>query len=227
MTVGKARSRRSQRYTGREFLPYVTALGQLALAWNDLQESFKELFWTAMLPGPPQAGDSYEFTALYLWNCIPSDRQQRKMLRAVLDCLPGEWNRPNFISDATDALNDADRLEDWRNDAVHSPLFYAPKSLHGLAVQGGDKVVPVQWLFNPRAVKLAQREDLLSEFRYVRDAALALSDYIRAMNSALVNSHKPWPKKQTLLARSGKSPVQGRRTQRHGARKRPPRSSRA
>ena len=34
----QVRARDVKRYTGLEFRPYVTALGQFALAWNDLQE---------------------------------------------------------------------------------------------------------------------------------------------------------------------------------------------
>lgn len=44
MTKALKRSRHSQRYTAREFRPYVAALGQFALTWNDLQESLAGLF---------------------------------------------------------------------------------------------------------------------------------------------------------------------------------------
>jgi hypothetical protein len=94
-------------------------------------------------------------------------------------------------------------LEDTRNDAAHAPLFNTERSIYGLA-EGSEKISPASWLFNPRALKLSQRENLLREFRYCRDAAIILSDYARAIDRALINPKSPWPKKPALPNRPPK-----------------------
>ncbi len=115
--------RGSQRYTSKEFLPYATALGQLTLAWNDLQESLAALFWKSMMPGPPQAGDFVSYTALWVWRSIKTDRMQRDMLKAAVDHPSEQWNRPKLTEDVNWLVDKVTSLEDARNDAIHTPLF--------------------------------------------------------------------------------------------------------
>jgi hypothetical protein len=202
--MASRRNRGSQRYTAREFRPYVAALGQLALAWNDLQESLAGLFWTTMLnDGPPQAGDTVDYRPLRIWQAVKSDRYQKDMLRAVIEHSKIDWKRPKFVDDAKWLLKEAINLENSRNDAIHSPLFYVDRSLYGLS-HPGKKIAPAAWLFNPRAVSLAKRVDLLAEFRYCRDAAMALSDFARELDSALVNPGRPWPDRPRLPNRGQK-----------------------
>jgi hypothetical protein len=194
--MASRRMRGSQRYTAPEFRPYVTALGQLALAWNDLQESLAGLFWTSMLNGPPQAGDIVDYRPLRIWQAVKSDRYQKDMLRAIIQHSKIDWKRPALVDDAKWLLGQAESLENSRNDAIHSPLFFAERSIYGLSTD--KKIRPADWLFNPRAVSLAKRSDLLAEFRYCRDTAISLSDYARAMDSALVHPKRPWPGRPRL-----------------------------
>jgi hypothetical protein len=105
------------------------------------------------------------------------------------------WKRPNLPDDVRLLLAEVGKLEDLRNDAIHSPLFFAPNSIYG---SKGEKVVPASWLLNPRASSLAKRADLLSAFRYCRNAAIILSDFAREMDFALVNQGKPWPDRPRL-----------------------------
>jgi len=93
-------ARASQRYTSGRFQPYVTALGQLALSWNDLQESLAGLFWTSMLTAPPQAGNVVRYTALRVWHAVKSDRSQRDMLKASFNDQAVDRGRPRFVEDA-------------------------------------------------------------------------------------------------------------------------------
>jgi hypothetical protein len=202
--MASRRKRGSQRYTAQEFRPYVTALGQLALAWNDLQESLAGLFWTMMMNGPPQAGDIVDYRPLRVWHAIRSDRSQKDMLRAVIaaDNQIDYWKRPLFAGDVRWLLGEAENLEYARNDAIHSPLFYIDRSIYGLSYPG-KKIAPAAWLFNPRAVGLAKRADLLSEFRYCRDMAITLSDFAREIDSALIHPKRPWPRRPRLPTRGG------------------------
>jgi hypothetical protein len=210
MIAARAKKRGSQQYTAAEFRPYVAALGQLTLAWNDLQESLAALFWTTMLYSPPLAGDFVNYTPLWVWHSIKSDRSQREMLKAAIDHSHTAWKRPSFVNDGKWLLDRAGELEDARNDAIHSPLFSVDKSLYGMAA-GPEKVAQAYWLFNPRAKKLAKRDNLLRELRYCRDAAITLSDYAREIDRALINPSRPWPKKPLQPSRTPRTGRQARR----------------
>ena len=203
MTSPPKRRGRSQRYTSPEFKPYVTALGQLALAWNDLQESLKALFWTLMNPRP-QAGDSVTHTPLWVWSSIKSDRSQREMLKAAINHPQTQWDRNEIKDDVNWLIEKANSLEDSRNDAIHSPLFSVDKSLYGTWPRS-EKVAPAWRLFNPRAAKLSQRTSLLGEFRYCRDTAITLAEYALHIDSALINpTRRAWPNRPSLPTRPPK-----------------------
>ena len=199
--------RRLRRYTDRRFAPYVSALGQLALAWNDLQESLAELFMTLMMNGPPKAGDFVDYRPLWIWHSIQSDRSQRKMLKEVIEHSKIDWGRPDLKRDADWLISKAIALEDRRNDAIHSPLFLPFES-----ALGPPRVLPSLRLLNPRARKLLKRRDLLSEFGHCRDVALILSDYAQEMYAALINPQRIWPDKPSLPNPTQKKGRQGRRS---------------
>jgi hypothetical protein len=209
MAAVTKRKRRLQRYTSAEFKPYVVALGQLALAWNDLQESLAGLFWSLNLAGPPEAGDTVNYLPLRIWHSIKSDRSQRDMLKALINNLQVDWGRPSLDDDVNFAIERARALEGARNDAIHSPLFSVDKTLYGVTF-GTEKVAPASWQFNPKAISLAKRDNLLSEFRYCRDAAITLSDYVREIDAALINRQRPWPGRPSLPTRKPKNIRQGR-----------------
>jgi hypothetical protein len=196
MTTPPKRKRHSQRYTSPEFKPYVTALGQLALAWNDLQESLKALFWTLMNP-PPKEGDAVNYLPLQIWSSIKSDRAQREMLKTAINHLQIDWNRRTLVVELNWLVDRANDLEDLRNDAIHSPLFSVDKSLYGTWA-GSEKIAPAWWLFNPRAKKLSERTNLLSTFRYCRDTAIILADYAQLIDQALINPGHAWPGRPSL-----------------------------
>jgi|SRR6185437_10891481 len=205
MPKSSKRPRGSQRYTAQVFRPYVSALGQLALAWNDLQESLASLFWTTMSKGIPLAGDKVDFAALFVWHAVKSDRYQKDMLRAAVQRSITDWKRQKFRDDATWLLDRANELENWRNDAIHSPLFAVDRSIYGLTEAAArEAVAPAWWLQNPRAINLSRRQHLLGEFRHCRDTAIVLSDFARSIDGALVNPRRPWPDRPSLPIRKPK-----------------------
>jgi hypothetical protein len=206
MAAVTKRKRRLQRYTSAEFKPYVVALGQLALAWNDLQESLAALFWTLANP-PPQPGDRVNYIPLRIWASIKSDRIQREILRTVINHSQTNWGRDRMTKDLIWLIDKANSLEDSRNDAVHSPLFSVDKSLYET---GPEKIAPARRLFNPRASKLSERSNLLKEFRYCRDAAIKLADYAQLIDRALVNPGRTWPDKPSLPIRPPRKAPQDR-----------------
>ena len=194
MAKRQVRIRHSKRYTASEFRPYVTALGQFALAWNDLQESLGALFWTLMSPRPVE-GAFVHHEPLFVWHAIRSDRSQREMLKAAVNHLTIDWQRPLLVAETNWIVDRANELENWRNDAIHSPLFFA----EGLGAILGSGVRPASWQFNPRALGLAKRDDLLAEFRFCRDMAITLADYTHLIDLALINFPKrSWPGRPEL-----------------------------
>jgi hypothetical protein len=195
----QVRFRDLKRYTGSAFRPYVTALGQFALAWNDLQESLGALFWTLRSPRPV-AGAFIYHESLFVWNGVKSDRTQREMLRAAVNHLITDWERPELVNDVNWLLDKADCLANWRNDAIHSPLIIFTK---GLGAVGERDVRPASYQFNPRAISLTERADLLAEFRFCRDYAITLADYAHLIDLALINLpiERPWPSRPQLPTR--------------------------
>ena len=210
MARSPTRIGRSQRYTAPEFKPYVAALGQLALAWNDLQESLKGIFWTLSMDGPPQEGDFANYAPLHVWAALPSDRQQRDILKALVDNIPPYWGRPKLVEDVNWLLGEARALEQARNDCIHSPLFAVDYSLYGLP--GPEKIAPAYWLLNTRAAGLQKRSEilgLLGEFRHTRDRAIVLSDYAQEINLVIARPQRPWPRRPAMPTRQAKKGRQG------------------
>jgi len=221
--MASKRKRSAKLYTRPEFRPYVTALGQLALAWNDLQEMLAVMFWTVM-------GTGERGLPLVVWYSLRSDRSQRDMLRAAVKALAEspERGRPRLWTDVKWLLDECEKLEDARNDALHSPLVWFGDSPLAQLTGAIPSVRPATFLGNPRADKLNKRSDLLAEFRWCRDKAITLADYAHLLELAISSQRYAWPEKPQLPNREQKSNRRDRRPRRSSAqRPRPPRSSHA
>lgn len=194
---------RVERFAGKNFRPYVNALGQLALAWNDLHESLALLFIELLASGRA-------YPATDIWNSAINDRPKRSMIRAILKT----WKAPSghdqkVVEDIIWLLDEADKIEDARNDAVHSPLvFFSPNNWFAQTQGLAGKVSPSLAFGNRRAQKL-KNKDLLTEFRWCRDAAVVLRDYASAIYEA-VAAPVPWPKRPLLPNRGQKKTRPGR-----------------
>jgi hypothetical protein len=70
---------RGLQFTGREFRPYATTLGQLLFAWNDLHEQLAAIYWTL-------AG--YSDDAVGEWNKPTVDKHKRDLIRRWVNALP-------------------------------------------------------------------------------------------------------------------------------------------
>lgn len=97
---------------------YIAALGQVASAWNHLQQELGQLFTT--LSGTDR------HIALTIWNSSSDDRTQRRMLSAVLHVSDDETGwvvaYPSAQSDIEWILSESEKVANRRNDAIHSPL---------------------------------------------------------------------------------------------------------
>jgi len=200
------RSPFSERYTSAEYRPYVMAIGQIALAWNDLHESIASLFSavTSII------GDDKIEAA---FQAVDSDRLKRKMLKAAFSQLEPKEIRlnPRAIDDVKWLCGQIDTLEEGRNNAIHSPLHNF--QLSGLIDGFPDGVQPNTTRGNNRAMKLKDK-NLLTEYRYVRDAAIILRDFAEAIEECWNwTAGKPhtWPERPSLPNRGQKSRRRGQR----------------
>jgi hypothetical protein len=203
------RSLGQSRFTEKMFRPYVIAIGELALAWNDLHEKLASLFWTIL-------GGGWKERPIGIWNSSNFDRPRREMLKAavVASTNSERMTFPNMVADICWVLAESEKLEQARNNAIHSPLLMARQSsifLEEVIRGAGYDVIPNDLLKNPRALKLAKK-DLLTEFRWCRDASLVLRDFSIAVDRALCETGVPWPKRPSLPNRGQKN---GRRNPPH------------
>jgi hypothetical protein len=157
--------------THRVFRPYALALGQLALAWNDLHLALEMLFCTAM-------GGGFINPVLAIWNALKSDRSQREILLAAVKSTPINGGPAKLAEEIEWICRRVDVLEDARNDALHSPLWGSPRG-PGLPV-----VSPVVGLGHARASKLLGK-NLLDEFRWCRQSSTLLRDYVTELDFAV------------------------------------------
>lgn len=188
--------------THKSFRPYATAIGQAALAWNELQETLGNLFNIVVSKEADGLG-----IALTLWHAIDSDRAQRKMLKDALERIthfrritPAQAGAIGWL------LSEANKLSDARNDIIHSPLQSITDSENAKLVE----IKPRSFTGHPRARKLARRH-LLSEFRWCRDTAITLSIYCRRTQVALVDDTFPLPNIPRLPSRGQKNQKPARR----------------
>lgn len=193
--MAKIRYRKHSRFAEPAARPYVAAIGQVALAWNDLHEEFAFLFITVM------GGESHR-KVLAVWNAIDFDRPKRKMLRAAVPQMAETvlLKRPQAIEDINWLLARTDSLEDARNDCIHSPLLATGQLARILAEISKVRLLPVvphMATDNPRAKKLLNK-DLLTEFRWCRDQAITLSIYAARINRVLAHDELPWPRRPAL-----------------------------
>lgn len=172
-------------------MPYTLAIGQLALAWNDLCERFGDLFWTIMGAGEMDR-------PIGVWNSQNFDRARREMLKAAaLASSPSEIDKfPGIKNDIKWLCDRAEEFENRRNNAVHSPLLLNRNMLTVL-MEFSDIVVPDDLRRNQRAINLAGK-DLLSEFRWCRDSILVLRDFAALVDRALTAEGAPWPGRPSM-----------------------------
>jgi hypothetical protein len=176
---------RGLQFTGREFRPHATTLGQLIFAWNDLHEQLAAIYWTL-------AG--YSDNAIAEWNKPKVDNHKRDLIRRWVNALP-----PAHRNMAVDMWNDVvwlvdtiDTLTDFRNDAAHAPVTIEPESFLARRDNFTAGVISNSAWRNRRALNLI-RKDLLAEFRWQRNVAIKLRDYALNVERALSDEYTPWP----------------------------------
>ncbi len=171
------RSQRGQRFTAQKFQPYAAALGQLILTWNDLHEELACLYWTLR---------GYTDTSIKDWNTAKQDRSKRALIK--------QWAQqqqhalfPQLYYDLAWVLTEVSILAEPRNDATHSPLMWSEQFLFTPAA------VSPNTIYENQRTKHLLRKNLLAEFRWHRDSATRLRDFVINMERALSDETTPWP----------------------------------
>lgn len=199
------------RFTAPVFRSHALALGQLALAWNGLHQMLALLFCSIM-------GGGIVNQHLAIWNAIKSDRAQRDILLAALKSDHAGFRPPGFFEGDIEWLcRYTDQVEEARNNAIHSPLWAAPN-------EHRSDIRPSVGLGHARAIKLLGK-DLLLEFRWCRDSAIALGAFAAQLDRALVDPLSSWPEKPQLPNRGAPNMKKPRRQAQRAIRVRPPQSS--
>src|SRR5262249_39167518 len=137
-----------------------------------------------------------------LWNSAAFDRPKRAMLRSLVKT--GHSKHDEFLKLGPDLnwlLDQADRVEDARNDAIHSALvFYRHDDGSAQAIGLAGRVTPSVPFATSRSVTLAKM-DLLTECRWCRDASVVLSAFAGSLYEAVATRGK-WPNRASLPNRS-------------------------
>ena len=221
--------RKGESFTDSQYNPYTMTIGQFVLTWNDLHEKLALIFTAILSYGdrkriPKKHRPEYEFREMErlagIWNSSPYDRPKREMLRGILVPLITSdfiqfWN---FEEDIRWILDEADKIEEIRNNAVHaplihnfnefdiSPMFPASAGRRKFNWSGG-KITPNVLLRNRRALRIAQKHpngDILRELRWARDASAILRDFALRIYWALLYEPAPWPRRPVLPNRGRK-----------------------
>ena len=177
-------------YTNRAFRPYSVAIGELALAWNDLHVSLSLLFCSLL-------GGGNIGPLMAIWQNISNDRMQRNVLSSLAgevfnDVTPfitgknGRTYSDKRYEEIKWICDEATKIEDFRNNAIHSPLWGANRI-------GGRYIVPLTGFGHTRANKLPEN-DLLLALRANRDKITALRNYATEIDQFLSNGGT-WPRR--------------------------------
>jgi hypothetical protein len=180
----------------KPFQPYAEELGRLVFAWNRLHANLGRLFWVV-------TGISSERMPLAIWHSTPSDLSQRRMLRAAVETFGEKEQKRKDILWLLDKLDRS--LSHNRNEAVHAPLVFFTGLFESNISQ--TRIAPDTHSGSPLASRLSEKGDLLQEFKYYRDYAACLSDYVLALFTCLrVRDHGqpnwPWPDRPCLPNRN-------------------------
>jgi len=179
-------------YTDKAFRPYASALGEIALAWNDLHVALSLVFSSLLSIGNFNMGNIG--TSQAIWQNITSDRMQRNVLVAVAAQSDLALTSQEQYEDIKWLCNQATSWEDFRNDALHSPLWGVPN-------EAGTIIGPVIGLGHIRANKL-RNKNLLIEYRLCRDSVSELRNYAMRIDECLSKRQTiAWPKRPKMPKR--------------------------
>jgi hypothetical protein len=195
------RRKKLDNFSELHFRSIEIAIGRVALAWNSLHEVLGLLFTQVM--GAPHAHAELGPMYAAVWQSAKFDRPKRELLRAAIKFAVGRSD--TLKADIEWLLLEADKIEDARNDAIHSPLFRISQDnpFAGYHFEA-NKILSDTLLGNPRANKLSD-DDLLPLFKRTYKVAIILRDYAWSIHLRLRGvARSPWPRRPSLPSRPPK-----------------------
>jgi hypothetical protein len=192
------------------FRPLIIAQGEVAYAYNLLQENFFAVFNLAMaLERPRDRVVTFYPYALAIWHVSRSDRQQRELALAALANLPTTLNIKGGIDRLQWAEKQTEELAKYRNLIVHSPMKFSfvlkdGKMLTPSPRMGSDSTKPI----DRRRLRLIEnlrfwkgiRNDLLNLSDYVDFVCrqIAWREYEQRNGAPIPGARRAWPRRPKL-----------------------------
>lgn len=167
--------------TEEAFVAYVTSVGRVAYAWNMMLERFAALF-RVILGAPQNLVDA-------VWHATTSVRVQLDMLKAAIVASPDDRWLPRLPSAKADLLwlaDQANKLADARNNAVHAPVHLQ---------ETGSEIAMAAIGSKHRRSKNLKNKDLIVEFDWCANWAHRLGLMAVWMTFALYSDAAPWPQR--------------------------------
>lgn len=162
-------------------------VGEVVIAWNDLQGSLFMIFWALL-------GKSHA-VAHGIWHTIQSDKTQREMLAGVAKA--DLEDRPKALESVMWLLKAAAALSSYRNDSAHTPIMPV------VTATGTIGVAPNMFSGRGPAIERLVATPLDQVWRRVRGDLYALARYGQLIAHVLMSSggaSPPWPRRPRLLA---------------------------
>ena len=179
---------RDVNFRDTSFGDLARAIGELALVWNDLGMVLSGLFHAVTRIPNAMASDA-------IWNSLRSDRSQRDMIASLVKLQALGYDLPtNLRTEILWCLSEIGKLEDLRNNVIHSPVYE----------DHTGKVVAWFELGNPRAKGLANK-DLRKEIGWFCDTAIVLRQYCDGLADCVRRPHQPLSTRPTLPNRGSLS----------------------
>lgn len=172
-------------FRDESFESIALALGQVALAWNDLHLSLSGLFGTVVHIGNGVMSGA-------IWNSLHSDKAQRDMLQAAITTNALGYELKNKTrEEILWVLNRSQKLANDRNNALHVPLVRAAEG----------EVVSFFGLGNQRALNLKDN-NLERLFSCVYEDIMILSGYVDGIEESIRRPQIDFPIRPRLTNRA-------------------------
>jgi hypothetical protein len=181
---------------------HICAQGEVIYATNVLQDTFFQLFSTALRL---ERADAMAFWNIHdhasaLWHVVKSDRQQRELAVAAISTAPTSLKLKPAIARLKWASTKANKLAEYRNLIVHNRISFRP-----IRVTRGLTLIPRFGGHSTRqkhANQLTITSGGLNFWRTVRNDLLVLSAYVDDMVSKITSMESQRVRQKTIDASS-------------------------
>lgn len=165
-----------------KFKPYVIAVGRVAHAWNQLQESLGNTF--------AEVVGTDDQVAFAIWYSAKADRAQHLMLKAAIAATADtRWStHPKAKEDLVWLVDRTISLATSRNDAIHAPVAM-------IIANNALEIIPHYFNGNPSAESMLNKEmDIVQQLDWCASWSKSLQDFADETRAILrFDLRRPWP----------------------------------